>query len=310
MPRLATAIAATALGLSAAFGALRADGGSRAFARSSAVIGALHASCTGSGMGGRDGGISDGDSRFGDGGFIDSGQGDGGRGCGPSQLITYRLTGELSLSGTTAGLGDGIWPLPGAAFRDGAIAPAQPPATVVLRLHHDGIHVDLVSLVLPHNVHQHTSALGLGTDVYSSVIHSVPWTECGAAWGVLAGTPPTLRWGACHAPATYGTKRYGEEDVARGPGCAAGWGDQGTIWCSGRACEWGGLKSGDNAVSRPPVWSQPLAPFEFGAVDLSTFSAGFFQVPTDQKKAISRIRLTSATEVSRVEEITPACVCP
>ena len=286
-----------ALGLAGACGLLdllRMDDGAGALARS-ATGGGVHQSFP----------------AMSDGGFSNGGPaGDGGNWCGPSQLITYRLTGELRLSDTTAGLGDGLWALPGTAVRDGVRAPTQPPATAVLRLHHDGVHVDLVSLSLPHNIHQRTSVMALQTDVYTNLVHSVAWTECGAARGTLSGTPPMLRWGACLTPATYGTKKYGVGDQSSGPGCAANWGDWGNIWCSGAACGWGELESGDNMVTRPPVWNQPLAPFEFIAADLSSFSTSFFQVPTVQRSALSRIRFTSATEVSRSVEVTPACVCP
>ena len=225
--------------------------------------------------------------------------------CGRSQLIAYRLEGTFRLAGTALGATDGDWPLPGTAERPGgtpAVTTAAP--NLVLRVHEDGRRVAVVSLELPQNVWQST----VGTDAWSNVLHQVPHNACGAATGVLDGT--VLTWGACATPAAYGTRAWARSDLASGPGCLANFGEAGNIWCSGWACALGGLKFGDNPVTRPPVWNQPLSPFRFSAPDLKSFTADFFDVPNDRKNARSQISITQGIEIGRTTEVTPDCACP
>ncbi len=227
------------------------------------------------------------------------------RQCGVSQLVTYALSGVYEL--TETGGGDGTWELPGTAARSGGTPLVTHPApNLVLRLHSDGVHVSLISFDLPHNVKQSAG----GMDFYSNVLHTIPANVCGAASGAISNS--ILTWDVCNTPSSYGTKDWDAKKSNQnpsGPGCASDWGDVGNVWCSGSSlmCGFGGFKSGDNAVSRPPVWNQPLSRFVFTSGELKHFTAELFDVPND-KPGRSRISLTG-TEVSRTTESTPECAC-
>jgi len=223
--------------------------------------------------------------------------------CGRAQFITYRLVGRFKLSETALGTCDGEWPLPGSAMRAGgtpAVGARGP--NLVLRVDEDGKRAAIVSFELPQNVHQEA----VGNDVYTNVLHFVPTQIRGAATGTIVGT--TLLWDICVTPPSYGTKRWASSELATGPGCLANFGDSGNIWCSGWACGLGNLKTGDNPVTRPPVWNQPLSSFKFDGSDLKNFTTDFFDVPNDRKSARTQLSLRG-TEVKRTVETTPDCAC-
>jgi hypothetical protein len=224
--------------------------------------------------------------------------------CGTSTLVTYSIQGKFDVSQTPGSAGDFTADLPGTAVRTGGTPLVDTPSTVVLRFHADGTHVALVSLDYAHNVHSTK-----GADIYQNILHSVPKNECGVATGTLSGT--TLTWDTCTPPATYGTTKWATSELAVGAGCATLWGDVGNLYCgSGAICTLGKLQSGDNPVTRPPEWPEPLSKFVFTAADLKTFSADYFQVPNDKKNAISRISITQGTDTGRTTEVTPDCACP
>ncbi|MGC4121715.1 MAG: calcium-binding EGF-like domain-containing protein [Myxococcales bacterium] len=224
--------------------------------------------------------------------------------CGQSTLITYAITGKFKLSGTTAGMGDGEWSLPGTDIRTGG-TPAVTAATLTLRVDADGKHAAITAFDLGHNVHQKPS---MGPEIWTNILHTSKKSECGVAKGTITGT--TLTWDACTLPANYGKKEWVTSEVASGAGCLMEAGSEGNIYCSGGTCNLGGLTAGDNAVTRPPQWPQPLSAFNFAAADLRSFSAGYWYQPNDKKNAITQVKIDTAVETGRKTEVTPDCACP
>ncbi len=223
--------------------------------------------------------------------------------CGQSQLVTYSLAGKFWLSETPLNAGNGDWVLPGTAARTGGTPAVTTPPRVVLRV--AGTKVSLVSFDLGHNIYQDS-----GPKIYTNILHTVPANVCGAGKGTLSGT--TLTWDTCTTTGQYGNKNWVTSEQATGPGCISNWGDTGNIHCTNGfiiPCSTGQLSAGNNAVTRPPVWNQPLSKFIFKDATLKEFTAAKFQVPNDKKNAKSEIELTSAVELSRVTEVTPDCAC-
>ncbi|HEY3447421.1 MAG TPA: calcium-binding EGF-like domain-containing protein [Myxococcales bacterium] len=224
--------------------------------------------------------------------------------CGQSTLITYALTGKFKLSGTTGGMGDGEWPLPGADVRTGG-TPAVTTASLTLRVHQDGVHAAITSFDLGHNIHQKPS---FGPEIYTNILHTSKKDVCGVASGTIAGT--TLTWDQCTTPANYGKIAWVPTELASGPGCLVDAGSEGNINCTGSTCSMGGLAVGDNAVTRPPMWPQPLSAFTFAAADLKSFSSAYWFQPNEKKNAITQLKIDTAVETGRKTEVTPDCACP
>lgn len=224
--------------------------------------------------------------------------------CGKSTLITYALTGKFKLSGTTMGMGDGEWPLPGTDIRTGG-TPAVTAATLTLRVDADGKHAAITAFDLGHNIHQKPK---VGPEIWTNIVHTSKKDVCGVAKGTIAGT--TLTWDTCTLPANYGKIEWVTTETASGAGCLVDAGSEGNIYCSGSTCSMGQLVEGDNAVTRPPQWPQPLANFTFAAADLKSFSTDYWYSPNDKKNAITQLKLDTAVETGRVVEVTPDCACP
>lgn len=186
-----------------------------------------------------------------------------GSGCSiPSWDVTYEITGNFMITGTTLGLGDAT-----NAIGTGSITLRFPdsggaPATGAIQV---------LEYNMPIKFSQTTSGLTVDTDVVASAGPN----GCGVASGKLIDTK--LQWDSCMYNALNGdsTTSWTPDDAADGPGCIASYKSVGTVTCTDNSalasCSQGNLQDGAN--TQDETWNQPLNTFVFAA-DLKSFSMG------------------------------------
>jgi hypothetical protein len=233
----------------------------------------------------------------------------GAPGClAPAWDITYSVTSNFTVTGTTLGAGDGV--------------NAVGPGTVTLRFTDvGGMPGDGPAALIDYDMPVVFTKQTFGIKVETNIQNSVDGMGCEAATGMLQGGT-LLKWDTCTYDPSNGNSKtsWTPDAAATGPGCANGYTSVGTVTCTDTglgSCSDGNLMNGANAVS--DTWPQPLNTFELAA-GLASFSMGNLDHPPyetqnlpQQPSVETPNRASSftwfnlaATETSRVA----SCFCP
>jgi hypothetical protein len=176
------------------------------------------------------------------------GAGGGGNDAGActSWIVTYDVTGVLTITDTTLGLGDGSHNIgPGSLKIRFPDANGQPATSGKVEL-------------LEYTMTEKFSVTTTGTTVATDVTCSAANNACGAATGTVGSG--AITWDACAYPSA--TQNWAPGDTTQaGPGCVYPYHDQGNVNCTGSFCSAGGLQSGNNPINS--TWHQPLNAFTF-----------------------------------------------
>ncbi len=195
--------------------------------------------------------------------------------------ITYATTGNLQLTGTTLGLGDGNYPQTGGTLIVGLRAgPSGPIAGSGAVAYYrfpiaftQNINAGIFGSATVVTDIVGTSSVCTGASPGTCVPAPDSSNRCflGAGTLVLSAAtgsfPNLLSWGACPYGAHHGTNDWTPDDqqvsMGMGPGCLE-YSSQGTIDCNGSLCANAGLTSGVTTTV-DDQWDQPGATLEFSA---------------------------------------------
>jgi cysteine-rich repeat protein len=248
--------------------------------------------------------------------------------------ITYNMTGNVQLTNTTLGLGDGTFPQTGGklvvalpAGPAGPIAGAggfvymRYPLSFTQTINFSGTTTIVTNIV-------GTSSVCTGASPGTCVPAPDASNRCPLDSGTLVlnaasgAFPNLMSWGACPYGANHGTVNWTPTDqqVAKGqgPGCLE-YNCQGTIVCNGALCGTAGLNSGTNNVN--DQWDQPGSTFELSADFKSVRGRGLglnngSGNPADKFETPERVNARTwlnftGTEASRSCEMKPSnCRAP
>ena len=192
--------------------------------------------------------------------------------------ITYSLSANFQVTGTTGGLGDTT-----AAQTGGTMVvafPAGPTGPV------DGTTGGITYLRQPIKMTQNISAISVKvvTDIVGAAGSAS--NMCPIASGMLVGSKADLD--ACPYLGKHGTVNWTPSDqsvpAGQGPGCLP-YNSSGTVTCTGSFCTSIGLKAGTTTIN--DTWDQPGAPGTFGnAFSKVSMRAGYTTAqsgePTDK----------------------------
>jgi hypothetical protein len=186
-----------------------------------------------------------------------------------AEEVEYALNGNLKLSDTPMGRGDGTYPIG--------------PGKIVLRF--EGNEVTMRSLTMTEHFKIHVSAIFWTGNVVTDVVSTATPNRCSvAAEGTLEGH--SIHW--------------------RTP--VSGYRTEGTLTCDGSICgEFGAPPSGRSAFRLPPR-DATFRSFVF-APDMKTFTmAATPAVHTEQPKQTSEVAMSGREMSRRCVEVTPCSV--